>query len=121
MSQHAVIHLEWSSTDLVRSQAFLAGLFPDWKFEPWSEDYLMFTFPNGEGGGLQKVERVVAGDSPVVYFEVAEIEPYQEKAVALGGTVSVPKTEIPTMGWFAHLRDQDDNLFGIFQPLPREK
>lgn len=57
----------------------------------------MFTFPNGEGGGLQKVEQVHAGDSPVL------------------------KTEIATMGWFAHLRDQDNNLFGIFQPLPREK
>ncbi|MCX5976215.1 MAG: hypothetical protein NTV33_05160 [Coprothermobacterota bacterium] len=121
MSQHAVIHLEWSSTDLVRSQSFLAGLFPDWKFEGWSEDYLMITFPDGGGGGLQKVERVHAGDSPVVYFEVEAIEPYQVQAVALGGTVSVPRTEIPTMGWFAHLRDQDENLFGIFQPLPREK
>lgn len=44
MSQHAVVHLEWSSTDLARSQAFLAGLFPDWKcasgdfVEAWSED-----------------------------------------------------------------------------------
>ena len=42
-----------------------------------------------------KVDEVRPGESPRVYVEVEEIEPYLEKAKQLGGGVAVPKTEIP--------------------------
>ena len=50
-----------------------------------------------------------------VYVEVDEIEPYLEKVGELGGDVAVPKTEIPNQGWFAHIKDPDGNIFGLFQ------
>lgn len=50
MAKHAFCHIEWSSTDLERSKTFYGGLFA-WKFEPWGEDYLTFTAPEGPGGG----------------------------------------------------------------------
>lgn len=62
-----------------------------------------------------KADKVTPGASPVVYVEVEEIEPYLEKAKELGGGVAVPKTEIPTLGWFAHLKDPDGNLVGLFR------
>lgn len=116
MAKHAFCHIEWSSTDLERSKTFYGGLFA-WKFEPWGEDYLTFTAPEGPGGGIMKVKEVSPGASPSVYVEVDEIEPYLNKAKELGGGVAVPKTEIPKVGWFAHLKDPDGNIVGLFRGL----
>ncbi len=120
MAKHAFCHIEWSVTDLERSKAFYAGLF-DWKFEPWEEEYLVFSTPQEPDGGLMKVNEVSPGRSLIVYVEVEEIEPYLEKARELGGGVDVHKTEIPNLGWFANLKDPDGNLVGLFQGKPQEK
>jgi len=114
MAKHAICHVEWGSTDLEKTKNFLAGLF-DWKFEPFGEEYLMFRTPEGPGGGLMKTKEVKPGESPSVYIEVDEIDPYLQRAKDLGGDVAVPKTEIPTMGWYAHLKDPDGNVVGLFQ------
>lgn len=114
MAKHTICHIEWSSTDLQRTKSFLSGLF-GWKFRYFGEDYLSFDTPEGPGGGIMRVDRVRPGESPYVYIEVEEIEPYLERAKKLGGGVAVPKTEIPTIGWFAHLTDPDGNVVGVFQ------
>ena len=114
MAKHSFGHIEWSSTDLERTKSFLSGLF-EWEFKQWGEDYLLFSPPEGPGGGIMKVDEVRPGGSPVVYVEVDEIEPYLEKVGELGGDVAVPKTEIPNQGWFAHIKDPDGNIFGLFQ------
>lgn len=116
---HTICHIEWSSTDLEKTKTFLSGLF-DWKFEAWGEEYLLFMPPDGVGGGIAKVDTVQPGESPAVYIEVDEIEPYLEKAKQLGGGIAVPKTEIPTMGWFAHITDPDKNIVGLFQGMKKE-
>jgi predicted enzyme related to lactoylglutathione lyase len=118
MARHTICHVEWACTDLQRAKTFYGGLF-DWSFTPWGEEYLMFRTPDqGIGGALMSVPRVQAGNSPLVYVLVDTIEPYLDQAKKLGGGVAVPKTEIPTIGWFAHLTDPDGNTLGIFQPLP---
>jgi hypothetical protein len=66
-----------------------------------------------------KAKEVKPGESPVVYIEVEEITPYLDKAKKLGGEVAVTKTEIPTLGWFAHLSDPDGNIVGLFQELKK--
>jgi predicted enzyme related to lactoylglutathione lyase len=120
MAKHSVCHFEWSSTDLERTKKFLEGLF-DWKFQAWGDEYLLFDTPEGPGGGIMKVDKVEIGKSPYIYIEVDEIEPYLEKVKTLGGSVDTPKTEIPTVGWHAHLVDPDGNIIGLFQNLPKEK
>jgi predicted enzyme related to lactoylglutathione lyase len=114
MTKNAICHIEWSSTNLERTKTFLSGLF-GWKFEPFGEEYLIFSTPKGVGGGIQKVDEVHPGESPSVYIDVDEIEPYLEKANELGGGVAIPKTEIPKVGWFAHLTDPDGNIVGLVQ------
>ena len=114
MAKHSICHVEWSSTDLNRSKTFYGGLF-DWKFEQWNETYALFSAPDGAGGGISKVDRVAPTDATVVYIMVDEIAPYLGRAAELGGGVAVPKTEIPNMGWFAHLKDPDGNVVGIYQ------
>jgi predicted enzyme related to lactoylglutathione lyase len=118
MAKHSICHVEWSSTDLERTKAFLSGLF-DWEFKPWGKEYLMFKPPEGVGGGIMKVDSVQPGRSPAVYIEVEEIEPYLEKAKELGGGVADPKTEVPGAGWYAHVTDHDGNIWGLFQGVRR--
>jgi predicted enzyme related to lactoylglutathione lyase len=112
-------HFEWSSTDFDRTEKFYSGLF-DWEFSPWGDDYLTFKPPEGPGGGIMKVEKVEVGRSPYVYIEVDEIEPYLEKAEELGGGVDTPKTEIPGVGWYAHLLDPDKNIVGLLKWAEKE-
>lgn len=114
MAKHSICHVEWTSTDLERTKAFFSGLF-EWKWKAWGTEYLIFSPPEGVGGGIMKVEEVKPGESPSVYIDVEEIEPYLEKVKDLGGGVAVPKTEIPGAGWFAHLTDPDGNIVGLFK------
>ena len=84
------------------------------------DDYLLFSTPEGPNGGIMKVDTVVPGKSPYIYIDVDEIEPYIEKTKELGGGIDVPKKEIPKVGWYAHLKDPDGNIIGIFQDLKKE-
>ena len=120
MAKHSVCHFEWSSTDLERTQKFLENLF-DWKFQAWGDEYLMFTPPEGPGGGIMKVDEVTPGKSPYIYIEVDEIEPYLEKVSELGGKVDSQKKEIPTIGWYAHVKDPDGNIIGLFKELEKKE
>ena len=117
MVENGFAHIEWESTDLERTQLFLSGLF-GWSFMPLGDDYLAFRPPGTVSGGILRRESVHPGSSPVVLIEVQEITPYLEKAVLLGSKVTVPKTPIPGMGWFAHVADADGNLFGLVQGPP---
>jgi len=119
MTKNAICYIEWSCTDLGRTKAFLAGLF-DWQFEPSGEDYLIIKPPAGPGGGVQKVDGVQPGASPVVYVELDEIEQYLRRTKTLGGVVAVEKTEIPTLGWYALIKDPDGNTIGLYQGLEQE-
>jgi len=118
MAKHTINHVQWSVTDMERAKAFYGGLF-GWSFETWGDNYTTFKPPEGLEGGLMKVDQVKPGQSPYIYIEVEELEPYLERARELGGGVDVPKTEIPQIGWFAHLTDPDGNIVGLFQGLPK--
>jgi len=119
MAKHSFCHIEWTVTNLERARKFYGGLF-DWTFEAWGENYLMFNTPAKDlGGGFELKSAVQAGASPVVYIDVEDIEPYLEKAVALGGSVMTPKGDIPNIGWYAIIKDPDGNAVGLFQGLPK--
>jgi predicted enzyme related to lactoylglutathione lyase len=111
--KNGIAHVEWSSTDLDRTKAFLSKLF-GWEFKPWSEGYLTFSSPDGISGGIRWVPSVQVGNSPIVYIEVDEIDSYFEQAIKLGGK-SVAKTQIPGLGWIAYIADPDRNLVGLVQ------
>ena len=120
MTKHFVCHFVWASTDLERTKEFLSGLF-GWEFRALSEDYMLFDLPEGPDGGLIKVDEVLPSNSSYIYIEVDRIEPYLEKAEELGGEVTTGKTEIPSLGWYAHINDPDGNIIGIFQYLENDE
>ena len=39
-----------------------------------------------------------------------------DKVTKAGGKLVMPKTPIPTVGYFAYLTDTEGNLFGVMQP-----
>ena len=49
-----------------------------------------------------------------------EIEDYLRRTKELGGVVAAGKTEIPTLGWYALLKDLDGNTIGLYQERTRE-
>ncbi len=118
MPKHSICHFEWSSTDLERTKSFLSGLF-GWVIKPWGDNYMVFDTPEGPGGGIMKVDKVEPGKSPYIYVEVDDIDTYLEKAKKMGGGVDVPRTEIPNVGWYAHVTDHDNNIIGLLEPKSR--
>jgi uncharacterized protein len=115
MAKHSICHVEWFSTAPEKTKTFLTGLFEDWKFTAWGDQYLLFNPPSCPGVGIYKTDRVNPGKSPVVYIEVESIEPYLKKALELGGTVATETTEIPQVGWYAKVKDEDGNIYGFYE------
>lgn len=79
--------------------------------------------PDGRGqpgGGFSNHEGGKPGGSPCVYILVKEIEDYTGKIAELGGRVSMPKTEIPNIGWSAIFEDPFGNSVGLFQSAMQE-
>jgi predicted enzyme related to lactoylglutathione lyase len=58
-----------------------------------------------------------SGQAPhwVRSFAVDDVEEAVKKALAMGGAVLVPPTDIPRFGKAAVLKDPDGAVFGIFQ------
>jgi uncharacterized protein len=121
MEYNGICHVEWESTDLDRSRGFYGGLF-GWTFETWGDatEYMLFSAPGGIGGGFMKKDAVSPSVTPTVYVLVESIEAYLPRAASLGGRTSVPKTEIPGMGWFALVNDPDGNTVGLFEARPEQ-
>lgn len=99
-----------------------------WNFKPMGGpmDYsLVETVPtNAEGmptrpgvnGGLMR--RMMPGQTPVNYIAVENVDEFVRKAERLGATVVLRKTPVPSMGWFAQLKDTEGNLFALWQHDP---
>jgi predicted enzyme related to lactoylglutathione lyase len=50
-------------------------------------------------------------------IDVPSVDEYIEKIVANGGSILMPKTEIPNVGYLAYFKDTEGNTFGIMGPL----
>jgi predicted enzyme related to lactoylglutathione lyase len=118
MGKNAICHIEWRTTDLDKTKAFLSGMF-DWKFKDWGEGYSIFKPPEGVGGGIEKVDELCDCGSKNIIVMVDEIEPYLEKATKLGGLVKLGKTDIPGVGWHALVADPVGVTVGLYESLKK--
>jgi len=114
MAKNAICHVEWASSNFEKTQKFYGGLF-GWTFQPFGAEYLLFQAKDGIGGGFRLDRKVKSVELPAIYVEVDKIEPYLEKAKKVGGEVASKKTEIPTIGFYATLKDPDGNCVSLFQ------
>ena len=121
MSKRNIVHIEFSTSDPGASAKFYGQLF-GWKME--TDDQLNYTqWDPGTppGGGFNPVDQGATPGEVLVYVASEDIEADLTKVAQLGGTVIVPKTEIPATGWFGVFKDPSGNSCGLYTSMhPQE-
>ncbi len=113
-----VIHFEIPASDPERASVFYKKVF-GWKIEKWPGpmEYWMVTTgaegTPGINGGLMKNTNVKTTTNTI---GVESVDSAVETVKKAGGKLVMPKTPIPTVGYFAYLEDTEGNLFGVMQP-----
>jgi len=106
-------HFELMVSDPKKSKAFYENVF-GWLYDDSNPGYTMVKAGEGPQGGIMKKPSEAPGFALTVYFCVDDIDDTLEKAVDAGGTIVVPKQEIP-MGVWAMVTDPDGIPFGIYE------
>lgn len=114
MSEHPIVHVEFSAHDPGAAAEFYAELF-GWKITPMPEmNYFTFDVKGGPGGGFPEVNELVKAGDVLIYIATDDIEASLARAESLGGKTVAPKTEIPSIGWFGLFADPTGNVVGLF-------
>ena len=108
-----VVHLDFFSGDLKRTEAFFGELF-GWTFNLWEPaNYLLFMDGSKKlGGGFGDMGGKPSGALTHIYTN--DIETKLSEIEAAGGKLVKTKTEIPTVGYYALFTDPDGNNMGLF-------
>jgi hypothetical protein len=117
-----VVHFEISAEKPEKLTKFYEQVFK-WKFEKWKgpmDYWLIMTGENEPGidGGLIRGQ---IGASTVNTISVPSIDDYIKKIKENKGTIIVPKTAIPGVGWTAYFKDPEGNSFGLMEDDPTAK
>ncbi len=75
------------------------------------------TAPGGINGGMYPRDDEGGSTSPVIVIEVDSCEQRIKDVEAAGGSHVVGPVEIPNMGIYAQVKDSEDNIIGLWQPL----
>lgn len=123
-----IVHFDIQANDPNRAAQFYRDVF-GWKVEKWKwegvqkppMDYWIIetgldTEPGINGGMSQREGLAVEGnDAFVCTVGVDDVDVYIEKIEAAGGEVTMPKSAIPKVGWFASFKDTEGNKLGLMQ------
>lgn len=124
-----VVHFEIPADDQKRARKFYQEAL-GWQIEPVpGMDYSMVITtamddagqPVSAGainGGMMAREGQIT--SPVITVDVPDINATLKSVEELGGSVVVPKNEIPGMGYTAYFKDPEGNVLGLWENLPAE-
>ncbi|MFA6047935.1 MAG: VOC family protein [Parcubacteria group bacterium] len=115
-----VVHFDLYAQDPERMSKFYSDTF-GWKLEKWEdpssqmEYWMVMTGDDkkpGINGGMSK-----KSDMPrnVLTIDVPDIDEYVEKIKKNGGEITMEKTAIPKVGWFAAFKDSEGELMSIMQ------
>lgn len=117
-----IVHFDLPADDIARAQSFYASLF-GWTFERYAgpiEYYAIGTTNDdgtpGIGGGMGP--RGAPDQQMMNYIGVPSVSDYLGRVEGLGGTVLMPRTTIPSIGYLAICRDTEGNVFGLFEEDP---
>jgi predicted enzyme related to lactoylglutathione lyase len=108
-----IVHFEVPSKDTGRAKEFWGSLF-GWDFETYSGpiEYHMIRGMQ-PGGGVYPAQGEESGLT--VYFGTDDVAAHAARVEELGGTVVMPKTPIPNIGYFAVCQDTEGNAFALFE------
>lgn len=123
-----VVHFEIQADDVERAKAFYAAVF-GWSYEDYSQYtgstyWGIITGPEdqmGINGGLVPRPAPVHASGHgtnafVCTVGVADYDATEERILAAGGQVALPKAALPGMAWQGYYLDTEANTFGIHQP-----
>lgn len=129
-----VTHFEIPYEDKARANAFYETVF-EWSLQdypmpdgntytlattaPTDENYMIKEPGAINGGMFQRIEGAPFPKTPVITITVDSIDEHSTKIEEAGGTVVVPKSEVPQMGFFAYIKDTEGNVIGLWEDLPR--
>ena len=118
------VHFEIHASNPQSLIDFYSTLF-GWSFNKWDGgDYWMIhTGPDDQpginGGLMPRRGPVPEANAPVNAFvitvDVDDVDDAVSYARAHRGSIAVPKTAVPGIGWLAYLKDPDGNIFGVMQ------
>jgi predicted enzyme related to lactoylglutathione lyase len=106
-----IVHIEIPADDTQRAMKFWSDL-AGWKFQSYEGPVEYNMFEGEPGGGLYPRQESETGIR--VYFETDDIDAELTRIRDLGGT-SEEKAPVPSMGWYAHAKDPEGNLFSVWQ------
>jgi len=128
-----IVHFEIHVENMERAKQFYGEVF-GWSFEDWSEYAGMPYFGAVTGSddemGINGALMQRKGPSPernqplngfACTMGVEDYDTTEEKILANGGTVSMPKYALPGMAWQGYYTDTEGNIFGIHQPDEQAK
>ncbi|MBM4166152.1 MAG: VOC family protein [Ignavibacteria bacterium] len=116
MAAAPVTHFEILGKDGERLKDFYKKLF-GWDIN--SDNPMNYGLVQSAGKGIGGGVGESQDGKPMVtfYAEVDDLQATLDKAVAMGGKIDVPVTEIPNMVTFAQFQDIEGNIVGIAKEM----
>lgn len=124
-----VCHFEVPYADKDRAAKFYGDVF-GWQIAdapggmPYSfaittptDEQMKPTEAGGINGGMYQRSDEGASQSPVIVIEVESCAQRIADVEAAGGAKIMDPNEIPGMGIYAQVKDSEDNIIGLWQPL----
>ena len=122
-----VVHFEIPADDQKRARKFYQEAL-GWRIEPVpGMDYSMVITTDMDDDGQPAAAGAINGGmmaregqitAPVITVDVPDIDATLKSVEALGGSVVMPKNEIPGMGFTAYFKDPEGNVIGLWENLP---
>jgi uncharacterized protein len=114
---HNIIWFEIPADKPDRAKAFYSKLF-GWKINPipGMADYWHIDTGGPDAspdGGL--MARKMPEQTITNYVHVPSVTKHMAKVKKLGGSVCMPKTAVPGMGYFAVCQDTEKNVFALWE------
>ena len=123
-----IIHFEIHVDDMNRAKEFYGNVF-GWKFEDYSyyagSPYFGAITGDESEMGINGALMQRMGEGPkegqpvnghVNTIGVEDYDSIEDKILANGGVVALPKMALPGMAWQGYYIDTEGNIFGIHQP-----
>ena len=117
-------HIEFLTTDAARSKRFYGEVF-GWQFEdiPGADYVNVKTSEDGIEGGIGGVAEALGLKPPApngmyAYLLAPDMDTTLAAIERAGGEIVIPKTDVLGMAEFAHFRDPDGNLIGLWRDAP---
>ncbi|HMW39238.1 MAG: VOC family protein [Saprospiraceae bacterium] len=115
-----VVHFEIPCNEPERTVQFFREAF-GWDFQQFGNEpyWLAMTgdpsLPGINGAIMKKRDPMQPMTNSI---NVIQIDQAMQNVVKAGGTIVVPKTAIPGVGWLSYFKDPDDNIHGLHQQDP---